>query len=143
MNSRKYIVGVVFVSLLFWGPIDHSLKLWLLIRITYLIIIPVIVWFLFKWLWNYWQPNLETEDRLERALAGATSGVLFVLSIIEATRKFHIGNTMSVQTRDGWEDVGDYIILHGANWGGALVLFIFAIIAFWYSISKRDSVKKN
>ena len=24
-----------------------------------------------------------------------------------------------------------------------IILFIFAIIAFWYSISKRDSVKKN
>ena len=80
---------------------------------------------------------------MERALAGATSGVLFVLAIIEATRKYHIGNTMTVQTRDGWEDVGDYIILHGANWGGAFILFISAIIAFWYSISKRDSVKKN
>lgn len=143
MYSRKYIVGVVFFSLLIWGPIDHSLNLWLLIRITYLIIIPVLVWFLLKWLWNYWQPSLETEDRLERSLASATSGVLFVLAIIEATRKFHIGNTMTVQTRDGWEDVGDYIIMQGANWGGAFILFIFAIIAFWYSISKRDSVKKN
>jgi hypothetical protein len=143
MKSRKYIVGVVFAYLILWGPIDESLKLWLVIRIAYIIIIPVLVWFLLKWIWNYWQPSLETEDRLERALAGVTSGVLFVLAIIEATSKYHIGNTMSVQTWHGWEDIGDYIILHEANWGGAFILFIFSIIAFWYSISKRDNVKGN
>lgn len=139
MNSRKYIVGVVFVSLLIWGPIDHSWTLWLLIRTTYLILIPLLVWFLLKWVWSFWQPSIESEDRLERALASATGGVLFVLAIIEATAKTHIGNTLSIQTRDGIEDVGDYIILQGANWGGALILFIIAAFAFWYSISKRES----
>jgi succinate dehydrogenase hydrophobic anchor subunit len=139
MNSRKYIVGVVFVTLLIWGPIDHSWTLWFLIRGAYLVLIPILVWFLLIWLWSYWKPSIEIEDRFERALAGATSGVFFALSIIAATSKTHIGNTMSIQTRDGVEDVGDYILLQGANWGGALVFFILAAFAFWYSISKRES----
>ena len=33
MGSRKYLVGVLVVALLIWGPIDHSWPAWLLIRI--------------------------------------------------------------------------------------------------------------
>ena len=88
---------------------------------------------------EFWQPSIESEDRLERALSSATSGILFALAIIEATSKTHISNTMSIQTRDGIEDVGDYIIQQGANRGGALILFSLAAVAFWYSISKRES----
>ena len=138
MSSRRYIVFAVFISLLIWVPIDHSWELWLLFRIAYLILLPLLTWFLLKWLWQLWKPSIETEDRLERTLAGVTSGALFVLAIIEVTAKTHIENTMSKQTRDGIEDVGDYIIQQGANWGGAIVLIIIALLAFWFSISKRD-----
>ncbi|MEW5844390.1 MAG: hypothetical protein AB1775_14115 [Bacteroidota bacterium] len=139
MNSRKYIVGVVFIFLLILGPIDRSWTLWFLIRIAYLALIPILVWFLLKWVWSFLQPSAETEERIERALASVTSGVLFTLSIIAATSKTHVSNTLSLQTRDGFEDVGDYIISQGANWEGAVILFILGAFAFWYSISKRES----
>ena len=112
MTSQKYLIGVVFISLLIWGPIDHSWPSWLAIRISYLIVIPVIVWFLLKWIWRIWQPNTEAEDRLIRALVSATSGVLFVLAIFELTSDTNIGST--------------------------ILLFVLCVVSFGYSISKPE-----
>lgn len=67
MGSRKYIVGVVAVALLIWGPLDHSWPAWLAIRIAYLILIPVATWFLLGWIWERWQPDPETERQLQSA----------------------------------------------------------------------------
>lgn len=142
MTFQKYLLGTVFISLLIWGPIDHSWPFWLLIRISYLIIIPIIVWFLLKWIWIIWQPNAEMEDRLIRALTSATSGVLFVLAILELVSDSHIGNTMWIQTHEGWEAVGDDIIVQGPDWGAAIILFVFCAFLFWYSISSREEKNK-
>jgi succinate dehydrogenase hydrophobic anchor subunit len=141
MTSRKYLVSVVFISLLIWGPMDHSWPSWLAIRISYLILIPVIVWFLLKWIWRIWKPSEELEDRLIRALASATSGVLLVLAILELMSDTHIGNTMWIQTRDGSEAVGDDIILRGPDWVAAIILFFLCAISFGYSISRREEKK--
>ena len=141
MTSQKYLTGVVFITLLIWGPIDHSWPSWLAIRISYLIVIPVIVWFLLKWIWIIWPPKTEVEDRLIRALTSATSGVLFVFAILELMSETHIGNTMWIQTREGREAVGDDIIVQGPDWGAAIILFVLAVLTFWYSIYKEEEKK--
>ena len=142
MTSQKYLVGVVFISLLIWGPIDHSWPSWLAIRISYLIVIPIISWFLLKWIWRIWQPSAELEDRVIRALASATSGVLLVLAILELMSNTHIGNTMWIQTREGREAVGDDIILREPDWVAAIILFVLCAISFGYSISRREEKNK-
>lgn len=137
MTSRKFIIGIIFIALLIWGPIDHSWPAWLVIRIGYLIVIPILAGLLFKWIWRIWQPNSELEDRLIRALVSATSGVMFVLAIFELTSDTHIGNTKWIQTREGWEAVGDDIIRQGPDWAAAIIFFVLCVISFWYSISRR------
>jgi hypothetical protein len=117
MGSRKYLVGVLVVILLIWGPIDHSWPAWFAIRMCYLIVLPVVAWFLLKWIWGVWQPNPVFEERLERTLGGITAGVFLVLAVLEAVADTHIGNTMWVRTRDGMEAVGDDIVLTGPDWG--------------------------
>ena len=139
MSSRKYIVGMVFVALLIWGPIDHSWPAWLVIRTSYLVAIPLATWFLVGWIWRVWQPDAVTENRLVRALAGATGGVFVVLAIFGAMAETHIGNTMWIRTRDGMEAVGDDIVLSGPDWGNVIMLIGAAGFAFWFSIAKRES----
>lgn len=139
MSSRKYLVGVLVVALLIWGPIDHSWPAWLVIRIGYLIAIPLAAWFLLGWIWRLWQPDVASENRLERALGGATGGVLVVMAILAAMADTHIGNTMWVRTRDGMEAVGDDIVLPGPDWGSVIMLIAAAGFAFWFSIAKRES----
>ncbi len=138
MSSRKYIVGMVFVALLIWGPIDHSWPAWLVIRTSYLVAIPLATWFV-GWIWRVWQPDAVTENRLVRALAGATGGVFVVLAIFGAMAETHIGNTMWFRTRDGMEAVGDDIVLSGPDWGNVMMLIGAAGFAFWFSIAKRES----
>jgi hypothetical protein len=139
MGSRKYIVGVVAVALLIWGPIDHSWPAWLAIRIGYLILVPLATWFILGWISKAWQPNPQTEKRLQRSLAGATAGVLLVFGIIQATADTHVGNTQWIQTRDGREAVGDDIVLPGADWGTVIMLLAASGCAFWLSISNSKS----
>ena len=138
MNSRKYLVGVLAVVLLIWGPIDHSWPAWLAIRVGYLIAAPMVTWFILGWIWRAWKPDAASENRLERALAGVTAGVLLVLSIFEAMADTHVGNTMWVQTRDGMEAVGDDITLPGPDWEIVIMLIVAAGFAFWFSIAKRE-----
>lgn len=61
MEVRKYIVGLVAVALLIWGPLDHSWPWWFAIRIGYLILIPLGTWFLLGWLWQDRQPQSDPE----------------------------------------------------------------------------------
>ncbi|MDP2906284.1 MAG: hypothetical protein Q8O22_08300 [Candidatus Omnitrophota bacterium] len=139
MSSRKYLVGALVVALLIWGPLDHAWPAWFAIRMGYLIAIPVAAWFLLGWIWRVWQPDAASENRFERALGGATAGVLVVLAILEAMANTHVGNTMYVRTREGTEAVGDDIVMRGPDWGNVFMLLIAAGFALWFSVAKRES----
>jgi hypothetical protein len=139
MNSRKYLVGALAAVLLIWGfPFERLLPDWFVIRIGYLIAIPLAAWFLLGWIWKKWQPDEAADDRLLRALVGATGGVFVVLAIFKVIADTHVGNTMWIQTRDGREAVGDDIVLRGPDWGHVAVLLILAGFAFWFSITKKE-----
>lgn len=138
MSSRKYLVGVVVVALLIWGPIDHSWPAWPVIRIGYLIAIPLATWFLLGWIWKVWKPHAEAENRLQRSLAGATAGVLLILAFLKAIAATHVGNTMWVNTRDGMEAVGEDVVLPGPDWGAVLILIAASGFSLWLSISKSE-----
>ena len=143
MNFRNYLTGAVFVILLIWGPIDHSWPVWLLIRTTYLIVIPLIVWLLLSWIWNRWQPTHKFEITLNRILSGIICLGLFILAIIETTSTTHIGNTLVIRTRDGYEDVGDSIELPGPDYGNVLVIVIIAILVLWFGVLKKGTKSSN
>ncbi len=143
MTFRNYITGTIFVILLIWGPIDHSWPLWLLVRTSYLILIPLIVWLILSWIWNHWQPSEKLEVTLNRILSGTISVGLFTLAILEATSTTHIGNTQTIRTRDGYEDVGDYIELPGPDYGNVFVIVIIAILVLWFGVLKKDSKTSN
>lgn len=137
MSFRNYLTGTIYVILLIWGPIDHSWPYWLVIRIGYLHLIPLLVWLLLGWVWNRWQPSDKIENTLERTLSGLICITLFTLAILEATSKTHIGNTKTIRTRDGMEDVGDYIELPGPDYGQALMIAVIALLVLWFGVLKR------
>ncbi len=134
MGARIYIVCVIVVALLIWGPLDHSWSwpAFFAIRTGYLIAIPVAAWFLLRWIWRMWQPDRATEDRFERALYAATAGVFVVLAILDGNADTHIGNT-------GDQAVGDPIVLPGPNLTIVCMYLLFAGFAFWFSVAKRES----
>jgi succinate dehydrogenase hydrophobic anchor subunit len=136
MSFRNYLAGAIFAVLLIWGPIDHSWPAWLAIRSGYLILVPLVVWFLVGWLWNHWQPNKKLEITLERILSGTICIAIFVLAVLEAISETHIGNTLWIRTRDGMEAVGDDIVLQGPDWGNVFVLVLIAVVFLWLSVKK-------
>lgn len=133
-----YLIIVLVVALLLWGPIDDSWPAWLAIRTGYLIAIPVAAWFLLKWIWRAWQPDAASEDKLKRVLAAATGVALVVMAINAAMAHTHIGNTMWVRSGNEWESVGDDIVLPGPDWFEVVMFMAAAGFAFWFSIVKRE-----
>ena len=127
--------------LLIWGPIDHSWTAWLVIRIGYLYIVPLVAWLLLGWIWNRWQLNAKLNSLLNRTLSGIIFIALIVFAIIEATSTTHIGNTQWIRTRDGYEDVGDSIVLQGPDYVIMFVIILFAGLLLWFGILKRGMKK--
>lgn len=87
MFFRKYFVAIIFLTLLMWGPIDHAWPAWLVMRLGYLILIPLMFWFLLTWIWNKYEPGSRTEDILERTISSIICLFLIVLSIFEINAK--------------------------------------------------------
>jgi hypothetical protein len=143
MFFRKYLVSVVILSLLIWGPLDHSWPAWLAIRIGYLIVIPLIVWFAFKWIWNLWEPTEKVENKLERILSASVCIALLIFAIIRANTNTHWDNTKWIRTRDGTEAVGEDILVNGPDWLSVFILILFAGLVLWYGVLKKGIKKQN
>ncbi len=143
MEFRKYLAGVTFVALLFWGPIDYSWPAWLAIRIGYIIVIPFLIWLILGWIWSRWELSPKVEYILTRVLAAMIFITLVVYAILEATSKTHVGNTKWIQTREGMEAVGDDIILTGPDWFNVLIFVAIAAFVFWFGVLDKGSKDKK
>ena len=138
MGIRKYLIGVLLFVLLIWGPMDHSSPTGLLIRIAYLIIIPIIAWAILGWIWKVWNPDAITEDRLSRTLAGMTAGILLAGFILTIQSKHHLECDQYARTSDGYECVGDYVPASDPDWGRAIILIIASGFAIHVGINNKN-----
>jgi len=125
-----------------WGPINYSSQYGLILRIIYLIVIPIIVWFLLKWVWILWEPNDKSEIRLENILAFLTTIILLIMALYEFMSATHVGNTLWVRSPDGMEAVGDDIILPGPDWGSIIILLLCSGISLWFGITNKPTKQK-
>jgi hypothetical protein len=67
-------------------------------------------------------------------LAGATAGVLLAGAILAAQTDHHFECTQEIQTRDGYECVGDYVLVGGPDLRRAFMLTLAAGFAFWFGV---------
>jgi hypothetical protein len=134
--QETIIAWAIFVLLLLVGPIEPY---GVVVRILYLIIIPLAVWYVLKHLGKGWNINSEMNERIQRLIFGMIAGVLFFGSYLSATSRYHIECTYSVQTRDGQECVGDYKSTNGPDWGGAVVLFGGGLVFIWLAVTNKKS----
>jgi hypothetical protein len=83
-SNRCFIVGIVFATLLIFGPIEPY---GLFIRIAYLVAIPMLAWIVFGCLGKRWNLNNLSNDRLNRALLAFIAGTILIFSIMSPTPK--------------------------------------------------------
>ena len=119
MFSRRYIVGLVAVALLIWGPHDHDAPWGMVVRTGYLILGPLVLWFVLKWVWKQWRPDEAAEDRLERTLHGVTSGMLLAW----ATDRMGVGHD---KVRDTYP---------------IFFMLMFSALCFFLSVTKIQNKK--
>ena len=124
--ARNYITAAIAVVMLFIGLFDRYLGL---------IAIPVVTWFLLRWLWKSCEPSKETSGRFNRSLFATTAGALLALAIHECHAKTHHGNTAVIQTRDEIIEYGDDVLLRGPDKRQIAMTLLFAGIAFWFSVA--------
>lgn len=119
MHSRHYIVGAVAVALLIWGPLDHDDPWGMVVRTGYLILAPLVLWFVLKWVWKQWRPDDAAEDRLQRTLFGVTSGVMLAWII--------------TRLEDGYQRGRD------ADTDAIVLQMIFGGLFFFLSVTKTQN----
>ena len=135
-SNRTFIVSVFTIALLLLGTVEPY---GMVIRIAYLILLPVALWYGLRYFGSRWRMGELENDRLNRAIAGIIAGVLFVQAFSYWTASHHMECTQEVQTRDGIECVGDYVTAKGPDRSKAFTVAFFGGLAVWYAITKRSS----
>ncbi|PIB27043.1 hypothetical protein BFP77_13480 [Maribacter sp. 4U21] len=111
----------------------------MLIRSSYLILIPLITWITIYCIWNKYEVQEKVSVLLSKILSGIISLALFIYPIIKMNNDTHITNTEYSRTFDGMEAVGDYIEVNGTDWGQILVLLIASTLFFVLGVLRLGS----
>lgn len=134
-NSRGSILFIFVLVLLIWGPIE---PLGMPVRIAYLIILPIILYFALGYFIKTFGENKILNERLIRGLAAILAGGLLVAAISSFTSEYHSVCDQEVRTRDGSECVGDYVTVKGPDLVGGFFLVLFGGASAWYSIKTHQ-----
>ena len=137
-KNKTFILVIIFALLIFLGPIEPY---GMIIRISYLIIIPAIIWTIFWYYGDKWNIDITTNDKITSTLCGVLVGIFLINAYVSYTANYHTECTKIVQTRDGQECVGDYIRVKGSDKSGAILSLIFAGISFYFAVQKKSSNK--
>ena len=78
MEPRAYLAGAVALAILIWWPHDQG---WL-VRLGYLVLVPLVLWLVLFWVWKRWRPSKAVTEHLDVSLLAATSG-LFLAWVFE------------------------------------------------------------
>lgn len=134
-NNRNYIVGIVFVLLLVFGPVQPY---GLAIRFAYLAAIPAVLWLALRYGGRKLDLRPDGNDRLSRAITAAIAGILTVAAYQAATAKFHGECTQTVRDgQGGYECVGNIVTVIGPDYGAAFMWIVLAAVLFWVAATRK------
>lgn len=134
-STINILVGLIFLVLLLWGPIE---PFGIVIRIAYLIILPVLFWLALSYFGRRWDGDKTANERLSRGLAGVLAGVFLIGAILSFTTTRHTECNTTITTYDGYDCVGDYTNVSGPDIGQAALLLGASGLTLWYAVAKRD-----
>ncbi|MEP7351026.1 MAG: hypothetical protein ABI668_13895 [Sphingorhabdus sp.] len=136
-KNRNYIVTIVFVALLVFGPVQPYGRV---IRFAYLAAIPALLWLTLRFGGEKLDLSPDDNDRLNRGITAAIAGMLTVAAYQEATAKYHGECTQTVRDgQGGYDCVGDTVTVMGPDYGTAFMLIAFAAVAFWAATARKSN----
>jgi hypothetical protein len=136
--NKGLLTGILVFVLLLWGPIEPY---GLIVRVAYLIIIPVIFWYLLNYTSYLFLIDSSTNEAITRIIFSIIALSLFYYAFLRLNANYYLECTDETWTRDGKECIGDYASTKGPDYGGALVAAIFGIVAVWYVIVGHEKNK--
>lgn len=133
--NRNYIVTLVFFGLLLFGPVEpYGMG----VRTAYLVAVPIAFWLALPFVGRRLRFDTNTNDHINRALSASLAGALLVGAYLSLTAPYHSECTQYARDGDGGREcVGDTVIRSGPDKGEALMLVLFAGVAFWVSVARR------
>jgi hypothetical protein len=134
VGNKIFLTGTFFFLLLMLGPIGPY---GIIGRSTYLILVPLIFWFTLSYFGRDWSGGKKRNDRLHRAILGCFAGALFVLCYLAFTAKTHSECTDEVRTRDGWECLGDSVVVPGRDMEQSVILLLFGAVSLKFAVSEN------
>lgn len=136
-KNRNYIVGIVFVALLIFGPVQPY---GMVVRAVYLAGIPAVLWLALRYGGENLELRPDDNDRLNRSITAAIAGMLVVAAFQAATATHHGECTQTVRDgQDGHECVGDTITVKGPDYGMAFMWITMAGFAFWGATTRKSN----
>ena len=136
-KNRNYIVSIVFVALLVFGPVQPY---GMVIRTAYQAAIPAILWLALRYVGGKLDMDPFDNDRLNRGITAAIAGMLMVAAYQSATATHHGECTQTVRDgQGGYECVGDIVTVKGPDRGAALMWIVFAGVAFRVATSRKSN----
>lgn len=136
-KNRNYIVGIVFVALLVFGPVQPY---GLVIRFAYLAAIPAVLWLALRYGGEKLDLSPDDNDRLNRGITATIAGMLTVAAYQTATAKYHGECSQTVRDgQGGYECVGDIVTVMGPDYGMAFMWIAFAAVAFWAATTRKSN----
>lgn len=133
--NRNYVVALAFFALLVFGPVEPY---GLLIRMLYLVAVPVFIWFLLWLFGRYFSIDPVTNDYINRALTASIAGMLLAAAYVSFTSEYHLECTQYARDGDGSKEcVGELITVPGPDKGNAFMLILLAGVAFWIAVASR------
>lgn len=136
-KNRNYIVGVVFLALLIFGPVQPY---GMAIRLGYLAAIPAVLWFALPYVGDMLDMDGQANDRLNRGITAAIAGMLTVAAYQAATAKFHGECTQTVRDGQGGQEcVGDIVTVAGPDYAMAFMWIGLAGFAFWAATTRKSN----
>ena len=136
-KNRNYIVTIVFVALLLFGPVQPY---GLAIRFASLAAVPAVLWLALRYGGEKLDLSPDDNDRLNRGITAAIAGTLAVAAYQAATAKYHGECTQAVRDgQGGYECVGDTVTVMGPDYGMAFMWIALAAVAFWAATARKSN----
>lgn len=134
-GNRTYIITLVFVGLLLFGPAPDAIEM----RYLYLVAVPTAAWAMLRYAGRRLQIDDEANDRTRRALTAVLAGMFVMGAIDQSNVPNHLVCTREIGDGFGGKEcIGEDVPVSGPDLGNVTMLIVAACACFWSAVKSRS-----